>query len=148
VFAHGQAVVGGEDDVGVGGFSGALEGVEDAADLLVHVGDDRVVLAAVELYGFLGAREWGEALVATGEHGGFEFEGMLGEEVGRDLDLVGRVEVEELLWRLAGIVGRVEAHVDEEWVVAFGGFGFEVIDYVVGVDDAGVRDGLRLFDVN
>jgi len=102
----------------------------------------------MELNGFFGAREWSEALVAAGEHGGFEFEGVLGDEVGWDLDLVGRVEIKELLRRLARIVGGVEAHVDEERVVAFGGFGFEVVDYMVGVDDAGVCDGLWFFDVN
>jgi len=40
VLAQGQAVVGGEDDVGVGGFSGALERIENAADLLIHMRDD------------------------------------------------------------------------------------------------------------
>ncbi len=142
VLADGEAVVCGEDDVGVAGLAGGLESVEDAADLGVHVRDDGVVLAAVGADGVFGAREGREDLVA-----GLVLaliEGMLGEEVGRDSDLVGRVEVEVLLRCLTGVVRGVEAYVHEERVRFGGDLPGEVVDGGVGVEGAGVLDGLVL----
>ena len=70
LFAHqavvpdGEAMVGSKEDVGVPLEGRGIEGVEDATQLGVHVGDDGVVFLAMDFDGEFGAGEGGEAFVA------------------------------------------------------------------------------------
>ncbi len=112
VAADGEAGVGGEDDEG--GVALVFgDGVEDAADLVVHEGDGGVVVGEVALDVGGGARVRGEEFVAD-----FEFaviERVFGEEVVRDRDggwLEFRVPFG---WGFAWVVRGVEGDVAEPW---------------------------------
>jgi hypothetical protein len=94
--------------------AGLLQRVEHASELLVEVGDERVVLRPVHLYGVRGAGVGGEPLVAERV---LAADGVLvrvgRQEVGRNRDLLGRVLLDERLRALARVVRRVEGGVDE-----------------------------------
>ena len=119
---HGEAVVGGEDDVGVIRLTGLLQLVEDLADLGIHVGDDGVVFLAVFPERVWRPGEWGEALVTQvfARAHGFGVR-VFRQEIFRHRDVVERIEIDKLLGRLPGIVRRVEGDVHEGRVFAFGG---------------------------
>ena len=63
VMPHGQAMVCGEKDVGILLLPACLQLVQNATDLLVHVGNDRVVFLAVHFNGIFRPRKQGELLI-------------------------------------------------------------------------------------
>ena len=113
---------------------------------MIHVRDDGVVLTAVKLHGFSGAREWSQRFVPP-EGILTQVERMLREKVGWDFNFVLRVEIEILRGRLPRIVWSVEAEIDEERSVSLGSLVRQVVDDPVCVDHAGVLDRVWLFNV-
>ena len=86
VVADRQPVVCRKKNVGIVGLAGLVERVEDAADLCVHVLDDRVVFLPMNLHRMMRAGERPELLVA---------------QVGTATDIVlVRILVEIIFWHL------------------------------------------------
>ena len=138
VLTAGQSVVGREENVRVVFLSGLLELSQDAANLRVHVSDDRVILLAIDLHRMLGARERGEAFVSQ-IPAAFHLlvVRVLGDEVLRNGDLVERVAINEFFRRLPRVVRSVKGDVHEEGVVGFLCHP-EIIDGVIADDFAPV----------
>lgn len=125
--ANGEAVVGGEDNDRVVGASGGFEGLEDPADLGIHVGDEGVVFAAVQLDRLRCAGPGRQLFVAQV----LAASDILHERIGRlvvlrDRDRVGRVKVDKLLWGLSGVVRGIKCEVEEEGFGVAGGMAEEV----------------------
>ena len=130
-------MVGGKDDIGVGGGGGRFEGIEKAANLRIHIRDVGVIFGAVKLNGGAGAGEWGEEFVADAVVA--LIEGVLGEIAGRNLNFVRWVAFDEIARGLTGIVRGVEADVHEKRL-AGGGFGLQVLNGAVDPKGSGVAD--------
>ncbi len=116
MLTNSEAVVCRKDDVGVCCAPGLLDRVQNSADLRIHVGDEGVVLAAMELNRFSGARKRCEHLIAYARIALVEW--VLGEVVRRNPDFVRRVKIQILLRRLPGVVRRVETDIHEERLVS------------------------------
>ena len=115
VLADAEAVIGGIDDDGVVAQAAGVEGLEDASDLHIHVGDHGVIVGDVALdFGF-GSRVGGEEFVADMADAGIE--GVFGQEVGWQDDGGGIVHGVVGWGRGARIVGRGEGDVGEEGII-------------------------------
>ena len=138
VLSDSQAVVGREDDDGVVGLAASFQGVEDAAEVVVRVRDDRVIFAAMHLHRLLRARERRQPLIAQLVVA--LVERMLGHVIRRDLDILGRVHIDVFFRRLPRIMWSVERHVHKEWIVTLRDVVLQVLDGGVGPELAAVDD--------
>src|ERR1022692_1447129 len=114
MLANGQTVIGGENHVCVVSRSGGVQGGENAADLLIHVGGVGVILGTVELHRLLRSWKRRQQLVASAEEA--VIERMLGKVIWRDLDAGTGIAVHKLARGLPGIVRRVEADIHQEGI--------------------------------
>ncbi len=111
--AEGEAVVGGIDDVGIGCLRGAGQGVEDASDLGIKVGDQAVVFGELFADDFGRPGIGGQVFVTETAHPAV-VEGMLRQEVfgqGRFAPIVGS---DGFAQGIAGVMGSGEGDVAEE----------------------------------
>ena len=64
VMPHREPVIRSEEDVGIVLFPALFEGIENATDLVIHVGDDGIVLPAVDLHRIDGSGKRSELFIA------------------------------------------------------------------------------------
>ena len=143
VLADGETVVAGEHDQRVVGQAVFVEGIEHPPELVVEVGDHRVVLGDVPSGLLRRTREPGEQLVADQQRA--VVERVAAEEVGRQVDLVERIHVEELLGHGARIVGREQRDIGEERLLAVALA--QVVDHGVAENLARVDAGVDVVAV-
>ena len=130
---HRQAVVASEDDQGVVGDALRVECRHDAPELVVQVGNHRVVLGDVAADFLRRAWKPSQHFVADAQRA--VVERMSAQEVRRQLHVVSRIHVQKPLRHRARVVGREQRHVGEE---RFVGLRIEAADVV----DHGIRKHL------
>ena len=64
VMADRQSMVGGKKDISIVGFSAFFQGIQNASDLSVHVGDYRVVFLTVHFDGVFAPGEGSEPFIS------------------------------------------------------------------------------------
>lgn len=65
---HRQSVIGGEKDPRIFCLARLIQGLQDPADLGIHVGDDRIIFLPMNFYGFLRAGGMVRVFRHEGQH--------------------------------------------------------------------------------
>ena len=121
MIAAGQSVVRSEEDIGIVLLAALFQRIEDAADLLVHVSDDRKVFLPVDAHRVFGSWKRGQTSVAQIRTAAdFIVVGILGQIAARNLDVLLRIHVHKALGSLTRIVRRIEGKIHEEGLVLLG----------------------------
>ena len=123
----GEAMIRRENDARVVRLAAFFQGIENAPNLGIHVGDYGVILLAVDFHRVGRAGKGRQIFITesgTTAHG--LVMGMSADEVFGHANRFERVLVYKFLGRLTGIVGRVEGEVHEEGPVGLGGLAEEI----------------------